>query len=803
MKCAKKILTVVLFCLVSLSSYAAGSGREIDSLKVFFKSLPEGVQRPKVGVVLAGGGAKGAAHIGVLMYLEEMGIPVDYVAGTSMGSIIGGLYALGYSSLDLNRIIKTIDWSFYMSNHVARRDMSVKMKERDNSYLLSVPFGIKNTYNGDNKVVEEAKAYMNMSGEIINDEHSSDLIKSLPSGFINGNNLINLFNDLSIGYQDSIDFRDLPIPFACITTDMLDGSENVINSGKIAYAMRSSMAIPIVFSPVKYDGKLLVDGGLSNNFPVDVCRDMGADIIIGVELVKGFKVDSKEINSLPGMLSQLMSIVTSGHNAENRQICDVYIRPDVSGYGVMSFDAASIDSLVVRGYNEAEKFHEALALVKAAVDVNGPVTTTLQSSPAKYLNDSLVRLSSVVYEDTDKNMSRWLNRKWGIGLDTNLTAEEIHKSITRMKGTGFFKTVTYTLEEDGDDSYLLNVQSENEEPHRLDLGIRADTEEAVAVGIRVGFNENKAAGPKASIKGRLSYNPRFEANASISMPSVFDVNLSYAYNLYHLRSFDGPRTVSFSSVETNSAKFYISQFYSRNIAPSIGVEYQQTLMNSFLSIIDAAQYMGEIDSLSRNAGVFGRLVFDNRNKTTFPTAGVKTDLLLKYRFFNKDEARYKDQSLIDAPKNGEIMYTLNGYITPGMGRLTIIPQFYHRSIICDGEYNTSLFNMVGGLEHGRYSYRQFPFVGMNGVELILYKNVSIARCDFRWNFVGNHYLTGMFNYLTSGDSLGDYFSKENGQSCWGTALQYSYDSKLGPISIDVHWSDIQKFGIYISAGHYF
>lgn len=795
----KRVLTIV-FCLVPLLSYAAEG--ELDSLTAFFKHLPEGVQRPKVGVVLAGGGAKGAAHIGVLMYLEEMGIPVDYVAGTSMGSIIGGLYALGYSPMDMNRIIKDIDWSFYMSNNVARRDMSVQMKERKNSYLISVPFGTKSTRTGYDKTIEKARAYLKMSGEIVNNERSSDLIRSLPSGFINGNNLINLFNDLSIGYQDSIDFRDLPIPYACVTTDMLDGSANVIKSGKIAYAMRSSMAIPIVFSPVKYDNKLLVDGGMVNNFPTDICRDMGADIIIGVELVKGFKVDSKEINSLPGMLSQLMSIVTSGHNADNRQICDVYIRPDVSGYGTMSFDAASIDSLVARGYNEATKYHDALALVKAAVDVNGPVSKTLQAPPAKYLDDGSVRLSSVVYQNADKNMVRWLNRKWGIETNATLTSNELHKSITRMMGTGFFEAVTYTLEDNGDNSYRLNVQSEEAEPHRLDLGLRADTEEAVAIGFRVGFNDNKVSGPKVAFAGRLSYNPLFEAKASLAIRSLFDLNLYYRYNMYHIRSFDGPLAFSFSNGSNNIVKLYISQFYSRNISPSLGVEYQRSKMGMFININEAAKYAGTIDSLSRNAAVFGRLAFDNRNKTVYPTSGIKTELELKYRFFTKDESQYKDPSLIDAPRNAEIMCMLNGYITPGGGSLTIIPQFYHRSIICDGYYNTCLFNMFGGLEQGRYSHQQMPFVGINGVQLTFFKNMSIARCDLRWNLIGKHYLTGMVNYLTTGDSFNEYFLKGQ-HSCWGAGLQYSYASKIGPISIDVHWSELQKFGLYISAGHYF
>lgn len=793
----KRIIPFIL-SILPLSSYAAG---EVDSLKVFFKQLPEGTERPKVGVVLAGGGAKGAAHIGVLMYLEEMGIPVDYVAGTSMGSIIGGLYALGYTPMEMNEIIKNVDWSFYMSNSVERRDMSMQRKERTNSYILSIPFGTESRKKENENTLEKARNYLNLSGEIINDERSSGLMNSLPSGFINGNNLINLFNDLSVGYQDSIDFKNLPIPYACVTTDMLDGSENVLRSGKIAYAMRSSMAIPIVFSPVEYGDKLLVDGGMVNNFPTDICREMGADIIIGVELVKGFKVNRQEIKSLPGMLSQLMSIVTSGHNSDNRQICDVYIRPDVSGYGTMSFDAASIDSLVARGYNEAVKYHDILTLVKTAVDINGPVSKTLQAPPAKYLNNSKIRFSSVVNNHIDGNMEKWLDRKWGIRKNTDLTPKEFHRSITRMMGTGFFDAVTYNIsnDEENEGSYKLTINSDDAEPHRIDLGIRGDSEEAVAIGVRVGFNENNVSGFKASVTGKLSYNPRLEAKAALALQSLFNLNLQYRFNLSHIRSFDNNQSFYYLRETDNMFRFFISQFYSRNLAPSIGVEYHQLKMEPFVNLMTA----GLADSLSRNAAIFGQLVYDNLNRTSFPTKGIKTSLLFKYRFYTKDYAHYIDPIFIDAPHNGDIMFTMNSYITPGSGNFTFIPQLYHRSIICDGKYNTSIINMFGGMEQGRYTYQQLPFVGVIGAELIRLKNISIARCDLRWNFTGKHYLTGMVNYLTGGDSFRDYFNEERGLSNWGAGLQYSYDSKIGPLSVEAHWSDFQKFGVYLSAGYYF
>ena len=794
----RKLLSLALALFLSTFMLNAD---ELDSLRVFFKKLPAGTERPRVGVVLAGGGAKGAAHIGVLKYIEEMGIPVDYVAGTSMGSIIGGLYALGYEPEEMDDIIKSIDWSFYLNNSVRRRDLSMKTKALNDKYQFSVPFSISQIRRSidDAKSIDKAKKYLRDRGEIINDEESSAFLKSLPSGFIDGNNLINLFNDLSVGYQDSMDFRDLPIPYACVTTDMLDGSQQVLRSGRVSYAMRSSMAIPIVFAPVKYEDKLLVDGGMVNNFPTDVCREMGADIIIGVELVKGFKAEKDEINSLPGMLKQLMAIVTSGHNAANRQLCDIYIRPDVSGYGTMSFDSSSIDSLVARGYHEAEKYRKQLAMVKMAVDINGPVSKTLQAPPAKYLNNDTISFSSIENAHHDERTIQWLNRKWGIKENTPLSPDEFHGSISRMMGTGFFDSVSYTMEDDGTGSYKLRIDARDAEPHRFDLGIYGDTEEAVAIGFRFGLNENKVSGFKASIDGRLAYNPKFNVNAVLALQSIFDINLNYSFGVHHSRTLDGHDMIAYNKLMSNRVRLYISQYYSRYLSPAIGVEYERLDYNEL-----SPRFPVQLDSLSRNASLFGRLVYDNLNKKDFATKGVRATLFARYMFYSKMDTQFYWPEYTEKMRNGDIYGSFECYITPGGGRFSIIPQLYHRTVKSTGEYQTAMDNFFGGYVQGRYVDHQMPFVGINGTEISLFDHMSIARCDLRFNFLDKHYITGICNYLTSANRFDKYFSRQTGMSVWGVALQYSYASKLGPISLDVHWSDYKKnVGLYLSVGHYF
>ena len=768
--------------------------------------------RPKVGLVLAGGGAKGAAHIGAIKYIEELGIPIDYVAGTSMGSIIGGLYALGYSPDEMNEIIKSVDWSYLMGNSVPRINSSLKTKDRNDSYLISVPFGLKDLNKQWDEIYQEKQdeSKLTSEGEIINTEDSPAIMKSLPSGFISGNNVVNLFNDLSIGYQDSIDFRDLPIPYACVTTNMLDGSQAVLKSGRIAYAMRSSMAIPIVFAPTEYNNMLLVDGGMVNNFPTDVCREMGADIIIGVELSKGFKADRSQVESMPGMLSQLMAIVTSGHNAENRKLCDSYIRPDVSGYGTMSFDAESIDSLVNRGYAEAQKCSEELLAIKERVEMNGPVPKKLHAPKAIPIDqlDSIV-LSNVTFNGVSDYDAHWMSRKWELSTNKKVTADDIRTSISKYMGTGSYDRIAYNTIADPDSSgkYHLDLLFKESEPHRFSIGLRGDTEEAVTLGLNIGFNENKLSGFSASLGGVLSYYPFLKAKLTYAFQGIINVNLSYDFRRSKFHSiFD---ETDFRGVTGNShrhrVRLSLSEFNARFIHAEGGVEYEAYSYNTIMEGVRL-----NVDSLNRNAGLFLNFMLDNRDDPYYADRGIKASLNGRYRFFT-ETIKQTGLKLVDKiDSNGDIYGSFEGYITPGDGPITIIPQLYHRSVF--GNYdNISMINIFGGTKTGRYIENQIPYIGLNSIYTSNFRNLTIGRCDIRWHFLQRHYLTGMVNYLETSERISDYFNDtiaDNGYPLsygfLGAGLRYTYASKIGPMSLDVHWSQLsKKVGLYLSVGYDF
>ncbi|MBQ0005823.1 MAG: patatin-like phospholipase family protein, partial [Alistipes sp.] len=520
----------ILFLTVTLAAFLfflpqAASGEVAGTLYASADTAASEIsvtaRRPKIGIAFAGGGAKGAAHIGVLKVLEEVGIPIDYVTGTSIGSIIGGLYSLGYSAEQMDTLISGMDWSIYLSNRMQRRGMSSVEKEYDGKYLLNVPFNV-GTLNGNLK--RENKAFRDRMRAVKRNEGDSspegglNFMRSLPGGFIEGSNLQNLFNCLSVGYQDSMDFNDLPIPFACIGSDIISKNEVVIRNGRLPDAIRGSMAIPGVFAPTRYGDMLLVDGGMFNNFPVKVCRDMGADIVIGIEVSEDEKVEPEEIRSLPELLGRLFDIITRGSIAENREQCTIYIRPDVNGYGTLSFDPKSIRTLINRGYAAADAKRDILVALRKQLDSLGaPSHTVYKAPPAKNvspLSETEVEISDIRIEGVTESDKVWLMRKSGLDRMTQASGQDLDMAVSICYGTGFFKKIEYMLNPAEDDSYVLTLKTTPSEPHVMSLGLRFDSQDVVNVLFRLGWNTYRISGFKADFHTRLSVDPIFKLTAS-------------------------------------------------------------------------------------------------------------------------------------------------------------------------------------------------------------------------------------------------------------------------------------------------
>jgi NTE family protein len=303
-------------------------------------------KRKKVALVLSGGGAKGTAHIGALKVLERAGIPIDIICGTSMGSLIGGIYACGHPASEIDSVVKSLDWSFVLSDRDELKKQSLHDREKQNTYVISKEYRL----GGKEKRNKEGRGQ--------------------GGGFIMGKNVSALIDAFTAPYHDSIDFNTLPIPFACVATDVVDYSEQVFHSGILSRAMRASMSIPGVFAPVRMGERVLVDGGLTNNFPADVARAMGADYIIGVDVQEPLRKAS-DLTSTSSILLQIVDHNCQNKYQENLRLTDIHIHVNTKGYSSASFSTAAVDTMIRRGEEATMAFWDQLMALRRELNVEG------------------------------------------------------------------------------------------------------------------------------------------------------------------------------------------------------------------------------------------------------------------------------------------------------------------------------------------------------------------------------------------------------------------------------------------------
>lgn len=765
--------------------------------------------RPKVGLVLSGGGAKGAAHIGVLKYLEEAGIPIDYVAGTSMGSIVGGMYALGYTSNEILELISSVDWNRLISNEVDRRKIAFERKNKKSTQIITIPFSMK----GKDKETENLR--------------TRSFRNSLPKGVVSGDNLINLFNSLSVGYSDSTSFNDLPIPFICVATNMMNGEAEVLNKGHFTKSLRASMAIPILFDPIKMNGSLYADGGLVNNFPVEACRKMGADIIIGVSMSPGLEDNPENLTSILSQVKQLKEIITDKDFDKYHEQCDIFISPDLKGVGMLSFNAESVARVTQSGYEAASAQEEKFQALKEMLEEGTYDESAVPQGKKKAVNilKNRVNISNIELVGITHEVERWMRRAATSRIKGSVCKDDIDELVSIYYGTGTYDSITYTLHNDPNtpDAYILRFHFVEHPPHNFGLGFRFDTQDMLSVLLRFGINSNRMSGFKTDLDAKLGGNQWLKLNLSYGHLLYPRINFAYHFRNSELDVYDMDVLEMNTKFLQQKFRLYLSENYSRTFSIGAGIEAEilspRKVMYSNYEVIDRDRQW--VNTL----GAFAYLKFDNLNKSRFATRGVKGTIDFTWRdaIFNSKE--------IKAFQLGSLAFGFESYIPIIENRLVVIPQAY--GVFLFGKGATSglsdgwnpifngpvpaypcMNNIVGGAEMGRYIDHHIPFIGLNKISFA-FNNVAIARADIRVRVHKNHYLTAMVNYGRSAVDMKNFFKESkdlqweslydyNASNWWGAGLRYSIDTKVGPLNFDVTSSNIShRVNIYCSFGYYF
>ena len=788
---ASVIMLVVVLLAGSAGAHAQGINPKADSsavAKMRQRMAEIRKHRPTVALVLSGGGAKGAAHIGVIEHIESLGIPVDIVLGTSMGGLIGGLYALGYTTEEMDSLVRNMDWGWVFSDRLSREYISytdMKYKER---YMLSIPFYYERDYYkmklADEYRFDEMDRLDVLHIGADNDQGpeflKNNLLGSLPSGYIYGQNVSNLISSLTIGYQDSIDFQQLPIPYVCVATDMVSGKAKIWHSGKMNTAMRSTMSIPGIFAPVRTEGMVLVDGGMRDNYPTTLAREMGADIIIGVDLSQKQRT-YVQVNNIGDILGQGIDMLGRDAFEKNVNVPDVKIKPHLPEFNMLSFTPTAIDTIIVRG-REAAMAQDSL-LRDVAARTAGKYVLPPKKKAYDFHADSLViadvEIRGVLPREQALLMDR-LHLKFGQKISRN----DLDHIVAQIYGTQAYDFVTYELLGDSE-PFKLVLNCKKGPVHQFGLGVRADTEEIVSVLINLGINSHRLYGHTYDLTGKISANPYLQLKWSYDVPKIPTLNATASVRWTDMSMLNfGTNRLSLSFLHASQ------ELYMSNIKWN-WFDIKAGIRNDIFDIrnVKAEQILGDYD-FSQLANDFVSLMADARSDTFddgyFPTKGFTVGLGYKWTFAG-------------FPKNIHNFHTVTAdakVVAPIGSRFALIP-YLNARMLFGQDVPVAYFNALGGSLAGRYVDQQIPFIGITNLSAM--KNIlTVFGMDMRVRLARNHYLTGIVNYARDCDSFIGY---GKGLGYFGAGIEYAFDTIFGPIKGNLHWSNItNKVGVYLSAG---
>ncbi len=541
---------------------------------------------PKLGLVLSGGGAKGLAHIGVLQVLEENGISPDFVSGTSMGSIVGGLYSIGYTPDEMAELTRGIPWEDYFSDSYPRALVPIEERQRSARYLLSF------------SLTEDGL--------------------QLPRGFIQGTKIQTMLGGLTAPVHTQADFDRFYHPFRAVATDLETGSAYVFSGGALRKAIRASMAIPSVFEPLEYDDHLLVDGLLVRNLPVSEALEMGAEVTLAVDVGDAL-YPREELTSVLRVLEQTTSLGMAASTVEQRALADFIIDPDLDGYSALSYEAA--DSLIERGRRSAEA---ALPMLLPFLDSLGIVRGAIPERPLWRRDSFIVRAIEVQAEDpADEKI---LRRLVSFSLPRILTVPELERQMGLLYGSGFFQMVDYELRKAEGGGYVLWLSGATKPDVNLRLGANYDSDLNAALLLNLTARNQLVGGSVFSADLRIGEYPAAWLDYAIYTRANPSVGVQWQFDGQFLPGFkyEKNRRISEFTFQQFSTSLDFQASISRQWYFKLGLGLERFAENPrFFNLSDTEARLDQ-------AFLYGRFIRDTYDRAYFPTDGSNTNAWIRY-----------------------------------------------------------------------------------------------------------------------------------------------------------------------------
>tara|TARA_B100000678_G_scaffold93600_1_gene78182 strand:- start:504 stop:2726 length:2223 start_codon:yes stop_codon:yes gene_type:complete len=739
----KKVICILFFC---------------SSLLSFSQE-----EKLKVGLVLSGGGAKGLAHIGALKAIEEAGVHIDYIGGTSMGAIIGGLYASGYSASELDSIVKNTNFNILIQDEIPRKSMTFYEKRNTERYALTLPF---------------------------------DHFKlGFPSGLSKGQNIYNLMSGLTVHLDDETDFSKLPIPFFCVAADVETGAEIILDKGSLAKSVAASGAIPSLFSPVKIDGRLLIDGGVVNNYPVEELRRRGADIIIGVD-VQDSLLNRKDLKGVFDIFTQVSNFRTINDMKHKIPLTDIYIRPDIARFSIMSFEEGSaiIDSGKVAGDKRISALKQ--------------LAQKQKSHPEPYhrkIVDTL-HLSQIELAGNTNYPRSFIMGRLRLQTPGKFSLSQINESIDFLSATGNFDKINYFLTQDnGEDTYTLNLNlDESDNKTFLKLALHYDELYRSAALVNLTRKSSIFTNDVTSLDLIVGENVRYNFQYYIDKGYYWSIGMKSRFN-----SFDTPvdyaliqEAINGGDLNVNKIdvdfkdftnQFYVETLFKQVASLGMGAEHKYLKISSetINSEGEDVDVPGTEFENNHYYSAFGYLKYDSFDNKYYPKKGF---------YFHGDFHIYPFSS-IDDFNEFSIAKGKIGYVFTPIKNLSVRIFSETGFKIGDSEQQ-SLDFFLGGYGNNLIN-NMVPFYGYDFLSLGADSYIkSLAEVDVEI-FKNNHItLSGNFaNVENKLYSSGNWLSMPDYS---GYALGYGVETFLGPMEVKYSYSpEVKESQWFFSLGFWF
>jgi len=724
---------------------------------------------PKVGLVLSGGGAKGLAHIGALKIIEESGIKVDYIGGTSMGAIVGALYASGYSAQQLDSIFRNTDFNNLIQDNVPRSAKTFYEKEDSERYALTLPF-------------ENFKV-------------------SFPQAISGGQNIYNLLVQLLFHVKDVQDFRKLPIPFVCMATNVETGEEVLLDRGYLPEAIVASGTFPSLFEPAEIDGQILIDGGVVNNYPINQVKDMGADIIIGVD-VQHDLATRESLSSATEILLQINNYRTVNDMKKKSKETDIYIRPDIDEFSVIAFDKGK--QIVKSGEEAAQiKMNELKQIAESQKDAPKPRKSIK-------MVDSLT-INRMIIEGNDQYTRGFIKGKLRFNLGEKISFEELRQGMNNLSATGNFKAIRYDLMSNGLGTDL--ILKLKEDPTKMFIKMSAHYDDLYKSAALINLTKKNflmkddVASFDFILGDHIRYNMQYYLDKGYywsfginSKLTDFDAETDFAQIQRNFTVPDDPNIQNINLDVTDlTNQIYLQTVLKEEFAFTVGAEhkylnYSTRTLNQLDAEIDVSDSNQRTTFENSNYfSAFSQIKLDTYDDKYFPTRGLFFDGDIHLYAFSSDFNDNFAQFAIAKAKFGGVFSPLHNLSvnlgTEGGFKLGTSP--------------VASFDFVLGGFGNDFVNNFTPFFGYDFLSLTGNSYVKgIGSLDYR--FAPKHHLIFTANYANVEDDLfrtGDWFEEPNFS---GYGLGYGFESFLGPIQIYYSWSpEISESNVFFSIGYWF